>query len=154
MDLIPAVAANEIMAMARAASDLPLRPRTIIGLGGQISKWILSLSIGRTRRISQFENLQLDLLEFFQQLDAAVIDIILNQKDCPEKKPETGGNPEPYSRERVRPEASHDHEDCCHSYDEKPHPGYHVFLATQSRFLPFQHGVNLLSVLIQLPGWG
>jgi predicted CoA-substrate-specific enzyme activase len=41
-DLIPALAVNEIMAMARAASDLPLRPRTIIDLGGQVSKWILA----------------------------------------------------------------------------------------------------------------
>lgn len=41
-DLIPAIAVNEIVATARAASELPLRPRTIIDLGGQISKWILT----------------------------------------------------------------------------------------------------------------
>jgi predicted CoA-substrate-specific enzyme activase len=42
LDLVPAVTVNEIMAIARAASDLPHRPRTIIDLGGQISKWILA----------------------------------------------------------------------------------------------------------------
>ena len=41
-DFVPAADVNEIMATARAASDLPRRPQTIIDLGGQISKWILA----------------------------------------------------------------------------------------------------------------